>query len=109
MATAAQSVASFRRWGADCGKLPDATLSQHQNSYEFRRRSPPRPSCRKMFRLNTTGASIIELLTKGYTEDRIATEISERCGVDGALVCSDVHAFLASLKEHGLVMDGDPR
>jgi hypothetical protein len=61
----------------------------------------------KMFRLNTTGASIIELLTKGYTEDRIATEISERCGVDGALVCSDVHAFLTSLKEHGLVMDGD--
>jgi Coenzyme PQQ synthesis protein D (PqqD) len=63
----------------------------------------------KMFRLNTTGASIIELLTKGYAEDRIATEISERCGVDSALVCSDVHAFLASLKEHGLVRDGDRR
>jgi len=63
----------------------------------------------KMFRLNATGASIVELLTRGYTEDRIATEISERCGVDGALVCSDVHAFLTSLKEHGLVMDGDRR
>ena len=63
----------------------------------------------KMFRLNTTGASIIELLTKGYTEDRIATEISVRCGVDGALVCTDVHAFLTSLKEHGLVMEGDRR
>jgi hypothetical protein len=62
----------------------------------------------KMFRLNTTGASIVELLAEGYTEDRIAAEISQRSDIDSALVCSDVHAFLAALKDHGLVMDDNP-
>jgi hypothetical protein len=63
----------------------------------------------RMFRLNTTGASIVELLAKGYTEGRIAAEISQRSGIDSGLVCSDVHAFLIALKEHGLVMDDDPK
>jgi hypothetical protein len=63
----------------------------------------------KMFRLNATGASIVEMLARDYTEDRIAVEMSQRSDIDSALVCSDVHAFLTALKDHGLIMDDDPR
>jgi Coenzyme PQQ synthesis protein D (PqqD) len=61
----------------------------------------------KMFRFNATGAAILELLAFGNTEDRIVAKIGERCGVDGSLVSSEVHAFLVSLKNFGLVDEGD--
>jgi len=61
-----------------------------------------------MFRLNTTGAKILELLARGSTEESIVTEISQICGVDIGLVSADVHAFLAALRTAGL-LDGDDR
>ena len=62
----------------------------------------------KMFRLNTTGAKILELLARGCTEESIAAEISESCGMDIGLVSVDVHAFLAALRTAGL-LDSDDR
>ncbi len=61
----------------------------------------------KMFRLNTTGATILELLARGYTEEHIAAEISRRCDVDSALASADVHSFLASLRNYSLLDEGD--
>lgn len=61
----------------------------------------------KMFRLNITGATILGCVARGWTEQRIAAEISNRCGIDGALAFSDVLAFLASLKKYGLLLEGD--
>jgi len=62
----------------------------------------------KMFRLNTTGAKILELLARGCTKESIASEISQSCGVDIGLVSADVHAFLAALRTAGL-LDSDDR
>jgi hypothetical protein len=61
----------------------------------------------KIFRFNATGALILDLLARGCTEERIATEISQRCSVDSALSSADVHSFLASLRNHSLVKDDD--
>lgn len=62
----------------------------------------------KMFRLNTLGATILEFLVRGWTEESIACEISERSRIDRALASSDVRAFLASLKTYGLLVERDP-
>jgi hypothetical protein len=61
----------------------------------------------KMFRLNTTGAKILDLVARGSTEESIATEISQTCGVDIGLVSADVHAFLAALRNSGLLERDD--
>jgi len=61
----------------------------------------------KLFRLNSTGAVILELLARGGTEESIAAELSRLCGVDCALASSDVHAFLAVLRSHGLLDEQD--
>lgn len=63
----------------------------------------------KMFRINTTGAKILELVGRGCTEESIATEISQTCGVDRGLVWADVHAFLAALRNDGLLESDDGR
>lgn len=57
----------------------------------------------KMFQMNAMGATVVELLANGSTEDRISLEISKRCGVEIAFVSADIHTFLASLKKYGLV------
>jgi hypothetical protein len=61
----------------------------------------------RMFRFNATGAAILDLLARGNTEEHIVTEIGARCGVDDALVSSEIHAFLVSLKNYDLVDEGD--
>ena len=63
----------------------------------------------KMFRLNPTGAKILELVARGCTEVSIVTEISQTCGVDMGLVSADVHAFLAALRNGGLLQSDDGR
>jgi hypothetical protein len=57
----------------------------------------------KMFRMNGMGATVVELLAGGSTEDRISLEVSKRCGIEIAYVSADIHTFLASLKHYGLV------
>jgi coenzyme PQQ synthesis protein D (PqqD) len=57
----------------------------------------------KVFQMNGMGATVVELLANGSTEDRISVEISRRCGVDIAHVSADIHTFLASLKHFGLL------
>ena len=57
----------------------------------------------KVFQLNAIGATVVELLANGCTEDRISHEISKRCEVEIAFVSADIHTFLASLKHYGLV------
>jgi predicted flavoprotein YhiN len=63
----------------------------------------------KMFRLNTTAATILELLARGCTEDRIVAEISQHCDVSNADASADVHTFLATLKNHNLLDEDDQR
>jgi hypothetical protein len=58
----------------------------------------------KLFRLNPTGATILELLVRGYEEERITAEIGERYGVAPALVSTDVRGFLNSLASNGLLL-----
>jgi hypothetical protein len=63
----------------------------------------------KVFQMNGMGATIVELLAEGSTEDRISLEVSKRCGVEIACVSADIHAFLDSLKHFGLVdEDAEP-
>ncbi len=57
----------------------------------------------KMFRLNPTAAAILELLGRGYTEQRIAAEMEGLCGVEAQLALRDVQAFLSSLAANGLL------
>jgi DNA-binding CsgD family transcriptional regulator len=61
----------------------------------------------KLFRLNPTGATILELLVRGYGEERITAEISERCGVAPARVSTDVRSFLNSLAGNGLLLGAE--
>jgi coenzyme PQQ synthesis protein D (PqqD) len=63
----------------------------------------------KMFRLNATGAMVIEHLIRGDAEPCIAAEISRRLRVDLAVASADVRAFLASLESRGLLDADDAR
>ena len=60
----------------------------------------------KMFRLNPTGSTVVELLSRGWEENRISLEISMRYGMELAPASADVHEFLAVLRNHGL-LDSD--
>lgn len=63
----------------------------------------------KVFQINGMGATVVELLADGSTEDRISVEVSKRCGVEIARVSADIRAFLDSLKRYGLVdEDAEP-
>jgi hypothetical protein len=62
----------------------------------------------KIFRLNTTAATILELLARGCTEEGISAEISQRCDICNAVASADVRAFLHTLKDHNL-LDEDNR
>jgi hypothetical protein len=57
----------------------------------------------KIFRLNPTGAAILELLIRGYEKDRVTAEISKRCGIDSTLVAEDLQSFLKSLESNELL------
>ena len=60
----------------------------------------------KMFRLNATASAVVELLARGWEENRIALEISVRYGLELAPASAEVHEFLASLRNHGLLDSG---
>ncbi len=57
----------------------------------------------KIFRLNATGATIFELLVRGYEEEQIIADISNRCGIAPALVSRDVQDFLNVLASNNLL------
>jgi hypothetical protein len=61
----------------------------------------------KIFRINPTGATILELLLRGYEKDRIAAELSERWGIDHQLAFADLQTFLDSLASNQLLYRGD--
>jgi hypothetical protein len=58
-----------------------------------------------MFNLNPVGSRILELLKSGFTEPAVIDEISRQFGADRAVVERDVQEFVASLKQHQLVVD----
>jgi hypothetical protein len=57
----------------------------------------------KIFRINPTGATILDLLLRGYERDRIAAELSERWGIDRHLAVADLQTFLNSLASNELL------
>lgn len=57
----------------------------------------------RMYRVNAVGSIVLELLTAGNSEDVIASEISERCGVAHDTALADVREFVASLRQNTLV------
>ncbi|MCU1302681.1 MAG: hypothetical protein JWQ87_2965 [Candidatus Sulfotelmatobacter sp.] len=59
----------------------------------------------QMFNLNPVGSRILELLKSGSTEADVIDEISRQFGADRAVVERDVQEFVASLKQHQLVVD----
>lgn len=61
----------------------------------------------KIFRINPTGATILELLLRGYEKDRIAAELSELWGIDPHLAFADLRAFLNSLENNELLHHED--
>jgi len=60
----------------------------------------------RMYRVNGVGSMVLELLTVGNSEDVIAREISERCGVALDTAAADVRDFVASLRQNAL-LSGD--
>jgi hypothetical protein len=56
-----------------------------------------------MFRINPTGATILNLLAPGSTEKQIIEEICRKFGAPAEVATDDVRAFLASLAEHQLL------
>ena len=57
----------------------------------------------RMYRVNGVGSMVLELLAAGNSEDVIAREISERCGVARDTALADVRDFVASLRQNALV------
>jgi hypothetical protein len=57
----------------------------------------------RMYRVNGVGSMVLELLTNGNSEDVIAREISERCGVALDTAAADVRDFVASLTQNALL------
>jgi hypothetical protein len=60
----------------------------------------------KMYRVNGVGSIVLELLINGNSEEVIAREISERCGVALHTAAADVREFVASLRQNAL-LSGD--
>jgi hypothetical protein len=60
----------------------------------------------QMFRLNLVGSRMLELLKQGYSEPRIADEISSAFGVDRTIVETDLREFLTHLEKHRLLQHG---
>lgn len=61
----------------------------------------------QIFRCNATGALVLDLLTRGETEEGVVREVSRRCQAEPALVTADVREFLASLRSHALLSEED--
>lgn len=59
----------------------------------------------EMFNLNPVGSRILELIKNGHSETAVVDEISRQFHADRAVVQRDVEEFLASLREHRLLVD----
>lgn len=57
----------------------------------------------RMFCLNVIGARIVEMMQRGYDEERIAEEISRDYGVEKNIVRADVAEFIGSLEKHRIL------
>jgi Coenzyme PQQ synthesis protein D (PqqD) len=57
----------------------------------------------QMFCLNAVGASILELIERGYDEAQIAEQISRESAVNQQVVREDVIEFIATLRKHQVV------
>src|SRR5271155_3431568 len=57
----------------------------------------------KMFSLNPVGSKIVELVRQGYSEPRIADEISRGFGVSREVAAADTREFLDALEKHHLI------
>jgi hypothetical protein len=53
----------------------------------------------KMFRINPTGATILNLLAHGSTEKQIVEEICHKFSAPAEVATTDVRAFLGSLAD----------
>ncbi len=61
----------------------------------------------RMFDANITGARILQGLQEGKGVDVIVDELAVECSVPRHVVRSDAERFLASLKEYGLLRQGE--
>ena len=61
----------------------------------------------QMFSVNGVGAKILEFLTKGWNEARIAEEISQAYAVSIDVVRTDVHDFVEALRKHEILRAND--
>ena len=61
----------------------------------------------QMFSVNGVGAKILEFLTKGWNEARIAEEISQAYAVSIDVARSDVHEFVETLCKHEILRVND--
>lgn len=59
----------------------------------------------KIFRLNSTGATIFELLVRGCEQNEIVADIANRCGIATDLASRDVRDFLGVLASNDLLRD----
>ena len=57
----------------------------------------------QIFRCNSTGAIILELLTRGVDESELVLQFGKLCQVPGACASNDVRDFLATLCRLGLL------
>ena len=62
----------------------------------------------QMFCLNVVGSKILELMQRGYDENRIAEEISRAYGVSREVVRADVTEFIEMLQKHHILQPTRP-
>lgn len=62
----------------------------------------------QMFRLNLVGSRMLELLKQGYSETRIAEDISREFDAAREVVETDLREFLVHLEKHNLLELGEP-
>ena len=60
----------------------------------------------EMYRLNFVGSRMLELVKLGYSEPRIADDISREFRVDRTIVETDLREFLTHLEKHRLLQHG---
>ena len=63
----------------------------------------------RMFRLNPTGSRMLELLRSGADAPELTCMLVEEFSADPATAESDTHAFLALLRQHGLLEPQSPK
>lgn len=62
----------------------------------------------EMFNLNPVGSRILELLKSGSPEASVIDQISREFETDRRVVERDVQEFIASLREHRLLVETGP-